>query len=376
MSVSRGVSLYSYQQAQYLQELTVEDEIREVGTNLEGADGIEIVDEMTLRYPDPGDAFVDRWFAWMERYGTRPVTLDVNMDTLQFRDHVMTHEECAERLRHDLRLAKRLGFANVRTLSTVPFDIIRAVLPLAEELDIRIGKEIHQPMTLEGPQVTEIVEFAEATRSRHVGIVPDFGIFQWKPSEVQLAWFERRGARHEAALAAVELAELLHRGESPFEAVDVSLATAGNLRSDYTRFLRTGDVQPRFAAAFTGTKAFAEHRVPDPGPLDHALVAEALMLSDTSTSTLRDLAAAGHVVNVHAKFNVMTELPGSPGEYEEASVDYPGAIRALRDGGFDGYVNSEYEGQRYFQDLERDRLMDEVEQVRRHQSMLRRLIGA
>ncbi|MFB9955507.1 hypothetical protein [Cellulomonas denverensis] len=374
MTIKRGVSLYSYQQAQFLEELTLEDEIREVGTNLEGATGIEIVDEMSLRYPDPGEEFVSRWFSWMDTYGTTPVTMDVCMDVLQFRDHVMTYEECAERLRHDLRLAKRLGFSNVRVLSIVPFEIMKMVLPLAEELDIRLGKEIHQPMPLEGGQVTEIVEYAQKVGTRHLGIVPDFGIFQFAPSEVQLALFERRGAQPEATKAASELSELLRAGDAGFGYVDLSYATAGNLRADFGRFLTTGERTPEFADAFEGIKRFADERVPDPQRVDYTTVAEALMFSNTSAQTLGEL--ADFVVNIHGKFNHMSEIPGRPGEYHDATIDYEAPIAALKAAGWDGWINTEYEGQRYHQDQERELLMDEVDQVRRHHEMLRRLIGA
>ncbi|NMO91733.1 xylose isomerase [Actinomycetospora sp. TBRC 11914] len=372
--MKRGVSFYSYQQSQFFRELDLESQIREVGEALPDADGVEIVDEMSLRYPDPGDEFVARWFDWMDRYGTTPVTMDVCMDVLQFRDHVMTYEECADRLRRDIRLAERLGFRNVRVLSVVPLEVMLSALPLAEELDVRLGKEIHQPMPLEGRQVTEIVEHVERTGTRHLGIVPDFGIFGWRPSEVQLAWFERRGASPAATAAAVELAELLRAGKAPVGAVDMSFSTAGNLRVDVKRFLTTGEVDPAFADTFRGVKAFTESRVDDPAEIDHTVVFEALMLSNTSGDTLRELVP--HVVSVHGKFNNMSEIPGRPGQYQDIAIDYDTAISALVAGGYDGYVNSEYEGQRYFQDRGRAELADEVEQVRRHQEMLRRLTAA
>ena len=44
----------------------------------------------------------------MEQYGTVLVTATVKTDPLQFRDHVLTYEECAERLRQGIHLAKRL----------------------------------------------------------------------------------------------------------------------------------------------------------------------------------------------------------------------------------------------------------------------------
>jgi hypothetical protein len=296
------------------------------------------------------------------------------MDVLQFRDHVMSYDECADRLRHDIQLAESLGFRNVRTLSVVPLEIIAKVLPLAESLDIKLGREIHQPMTLEGSQVQEIIDYIEQTGTSHLGIVPDLGIFQTRPSEVLLAWLERRGAKPEASRASVDLALLLERGQGPFDPVDMAVHTAGNLRSDFGRFLKTGSCEPDLSEAFTSVRRFTDERVPDPQDIDYTVVAEALMLSRTKPDTLREL--AGHVVNVHGKFYNMSPVPGKPGQFQDISIDYPSAIRALADGGFEGYVDSEYEGQRFFQDRGREDLMDEVEQVRRHQEMLRRLMAA
>lgn len=371
MTIRRGVSLYSYQQSQFFKELTLDDQIAEVGS-MPGVDGIEIVDEMSLRYPDPGTPFVDHWFAMMERHGTVPVAMDVGMDVLQFRDHVMSHEKCAERLRHDIRLAKRLGFTIVRVLSTTPLEVMTGALDVAEACDIRLGKEVHQPMALEGPQVTEILEFAERHGTRHLGIVPDLGIYQFRPSEALLKWFGRKGAQPEACDAAVRLSELI-RANDTGGMFDVSLHTAGNIRSDFRRFLTTGESPDVCARAFAAVRSFADEHIKTPSLTDYLVVGEALTFSKTSPETLRQM--AGQVTHVHAKFNEMSEIEGQPGVYHEASIDYEAAMGALKAGGFDGYVNSEYEGQRYYQDRTRADLMSEVDQVRKHQSMLARLLA-
>lgn len=368
-----GVSLYSYQQSHFFRELTLEDQIREVGQNLPGADGIEIVDEMSLHYPDPGEEFVRQWFGWMEQYGTVPVTMDVAFDVLQFRDHVMSLEEVTQRLERDMHLAKRLGFANVRVLSTCPVEVMIAALPVAEKLDIRLGKEVHQPMRLEGRQVQEIIEYVERTDTKHLGIVPDFGIFGFRPSEVLLAQYERRGAKAEATAAAVELSAMLRGGTAPFDLDDITNQTAGNLRVAWKAYFTTGVCEAGLAAPFATLKAFAEAKVPKPEELDYVVVAEAIMQSNTSLDVMRQL--AGHVVSCHGKFNNMSEIPGRPGQYHDLAIDYEGAIGALKAGGYTGYINTEYEGQRYSQDRTRADMMDEVDQVRRHHEMLRRLVG-
>lgn len=373
MTMRRGVSLYSYQQAQFFDEMRLEDQIREVGTGLGGADGVELVDEMSLHYPDPGEGFVRRWFDWMNEYGTQPTALDVGMDVLQFRDHVMSYEECAERLIGDVRLANRLGFSIVRTLSVVPIEIIEMALPTAESLGIKIGKEIHQPMRLEGQQVREIIDTVERTGTDHLGIVPDLGVFQFRPSEVQLAWYGRKGAQSTAQDAAVALSLALRDGTAPFSSEALKVHTAGNLRGAFATFLRTGDAEVGLADVFEETVRFVDGRVEAAQDVDYVVAAEALLLSHTSTITLEDLVP--YVTHIHAKFNNMSEIPGQPGHYQEDSIDYPGVIAALKRGGYSGYLNSEYEGQRYFQDRGREDLEDEVDQVRRHQEMLTRLIA-
>lgn len=79
--------------------------------------------------------------------------------------------------------------------------------------------------------VSEIIEAIERTGTRHLGIVPGLGIFQVRPSEALLGWFERKGAKPEASEAAVSLAASLEKGEAPFGFVDMPHSTSGNLRS-------------------------------------------------------------------------------------------------------------------------------------------------
>jgi hypothetical protein len=71
----------------------------------------------------------------------------------------------------------------------------------------------------------------------------------------------------------------------------------------------------------------------------------------------------------------MSEIPGKPGCYQDISIDYEGPIGFLKESGYEGYINSEYEGQRRFQDRGVEDLISEVDQVRKHQEMLKRLLG-
>ncbi len=372
MGIKRGVDFYSYQQAQFFKEMNLEDMIREAAS-LEGVTGIEVLDEQSFHYPDPSDEFVEQWKGWLEKYKIEPVTMDVFCDVLQFRDHVMSLEECAERLKHDIRLAKRLGFKNVRTLATTPVEVMEMALDVAEECDIRIGKEIHAPIPLNGQYVKEIQEVVERTGTKHLGIVPDWGIFAYRPSEVTLDWYVRQGAKRKTCELVDQLCMDNYTGKSDeLSKIDLSLYTAGNVESFFHRYLKHGEAPEDLIPAFQKMESLVKENVPDYTDIDFEVMGQALLLSRAKAEDLIPLLPI--IVNFHGKFYNMSEVEGQPGVYEDKSVDYEGPIRVLKEYGYDGYINTEYEGQRRFQDRTEKELISEVDQVRKHQSMLKRLI--
>jgi sugar phosphate isomerase/epimerase len=353
MAIRRGVSLYSYQQAQFFKQMSWKDQIREVHDAL-GADGIEIIDESVIPgYPFPSEAFIADFRNEIARYGMNCVTMDVYLDVLQFRDHVMTHAEAAERLRRDIIIASKLGFKNVRCLCAVPIDVIEACIPTAEKYDVRIGKEIHAPFPIfpkedwkdtfinASPNMcVEIMELAEKRHTKHVGLVPDFGIFQHSESKVNLD-YARRHTEYPRAFDFV----LENRGKMSVEELTARAEQLDPGCSTQKSF-GFGSTIPRLIQ----------------GVRPSALPEEITQI-------------AKYIVSIHGKFYNMTEIPGHPGQYEDLAIDYENPIRYLKQEGYEGYINSEFEGQRWQQDIGFENLADEREQVRRHQEMLRRLTG-
>ena len=70
--------------------------------------------------------------------------------------------------------------------------------------------------------------------------------------------------------------------------------------------------------------------------------------------------------HVHGKFYEMNDDATDP------CIAYPEMIRVLKQGGYNGYICSEYEGNRWIEDVEE---VDSVKQVRLQQEMLKKLIG-
>ena len=72
--------------------------------------------------------------------------------------------------------------------------------------------------------------------------------------------------------------------------------------------------------------------------------------------------------HIHGKFFEMTEVNGVD---IEPSIDYENAMKVLVEENWDGFITSEYEGQRDYFDQGCDIVMDAVDQVTRHHKMLR-----
>lgn len=348
MAIKRGVSLYSYQQAQFFKKMTWKDQIVEVHDNLK-TDGIEIIDEQLIRnYPFPSDEFIYDWNNFIARYNMQPVTMDIYLDVHQFRDHVMNHREAAERLKNDIKLAARMGFKNVRPLCLVPIDVIEMALETAEKYDVRMGKEIHAPLpirpgakkqptkgmaaALDFRMTDQIIELAQKTGSKHVGLVPDFGIFQHSPSQVAIDYAKRHTKNPDIIDFILE-----HSREYEYDDLDTLLA-----------------------------EKFPGH------DLDMGTI-ERMSLHESSAKPEDIIDVIPYIVSMHGKFYNMTEIPGRPGCYEDKAIDYETPIKYLREHGFDGYIDSEFEGQRDQQDIGYENLVDEVDQVRKHHEMLKRL---
>ncbi|MCI2049611.1 MAG: sugar phosphate isomerase/epimerase [Lachnospiraceae bacterium] len=351
MAIKRGVSLYSYQQEQFFGRMTWKDMFREVKEDLH-CDGIEIIDEATIHgYPFLSEQFVFDWHNELARYGLKAVTMDVYLDPMQFRDHVMNHDEAAERLKNDIVIASRLGFSNVRCLCLVPIDVIEKALPTAEKYNVRIGKEIHMPFPInaghrrtsyDGPgsipvnvnMCTEIMELADRTGSKHVGLVPDMGIFQDRPSQVR---------------------------------IDYELRHAKNPESIYFIIDNRTKMDPNELYA-----KYRERYAPD---ILDPMTLNSLAMTDSCADPEELREVVPYIVSIHGKFYNMTEIEGEPGHYEDKAIDYRRPFEVLKEEGYEGYIDSEFEGQRDQQDRGEEYLVDEVEQVRRHHEMMTRLIG-
>ena len=184
-----GVSLYSFTD-DIGTVMTLEDAFDAIADL--GATGIEILGEGHVAgYPEPEAAWIDKWFALLDKYKLEPTNYGCWIDTRLHHTRKMTVQQGAASLARDLRLAARLGFHYVRPkIGVVSFDLVpdpiweesvERCLDLAHELDVIICPEIHAPTPIRHPVVESYIEFIERTKTKNFGLLIDTGIFQDRP---------------------------------------------------------------------------------------------------------------------------------------------------------------------------------------------------
>ncbi len=337
--IRQGVSFYSYQNAYRSGRMTMEDMVAEVAAL--GCDGVELVPVMTppCSYPKALPEEIDAWYELMARYNTRPVCLDsiIVTDPAWLRGPAGPNvhlgaalDEQVRLMKDELLLCRQLGFPIMRVpvLYGISIDAIEQVVPVAEEYGIKMGLEVHVPMTIKGERVQRYLEMVDRTGTKNAGLIPDMAIF--------------------ATTLPVRLVnKVLQEGADP-EIVDRIVRSYEN-KADMEALgeeLRNGIFQSSEAAAkCEELLAFGIRNV---------------------TSSIADLEEVlDKVIHFHAKFYDVDE------NLIEHGIRFDEVVPMLVRKGYDGYLNSEYEGQRMYPAGEE---ANEIEQVRRQHWMVDALI--
>ena len=322
--IQYGVSLYSYQDEFFRRDMTLRDCIEAVADM--GATGIEILPEEMIRdcfHID--ERFLDQWFGWMDEFGTVPVAVDGFCDengiwkkcgkSVTLEDKIMVQ-------RRYIDLAKKLGCRYIRS-QTRDMELLRALVPYAEEADIILALEIHAPGHVRDEINKQWIEVIEDTQTKHLGFIPDFGIYESKPTPIIIRQCIRDGMN----------ADILAEAQEKKDA----------------------------GISFEEAKAYFEKKTTNSGDMDG--VWRIYSVEPDDPEDLRALMP--YVVGFHGKFwNMLDDMT-------EESVDYTEPMKVIIESGFDGFICSEYEGGRHMQDIGEVR---GVEQVRRHHAMMRNVV--
>jgi sugar phosphate isomerase/epimerase len=322
-SIKRGVSFYSFQEEYFLRTMTLEDCVAAAARC--GAVGIEIIPEQSIPgFPVLTDAFLDQWFALMGTYGTTPVATDLFLDTKLYPDRWLTLDEQIASVHRDVDIAVKLGAKIIRAIINTPPEVMEGAALYAEEQGVRLLLEVHAPFHYEHPWILQHLDVMHRTGSPALGLMPDMGTYVKRFPRVVSERALRDGAKPELVDLIVNTYD--DHGDTH------ALADVVNYRGG--------------------------------GPVDFGLARQAThYIWSEPKALLEHMGLIGHI---QAKFYEMTP------EEVEYSIPYDEIVPVLIDGGYDGYLSSEYEGNRHIQDAYP---VDSVEQVRRQHAMFARLLG-
>lgn len=332
LPIKRGVTLYSFQEEYFHRRMTLED-ILAACSKLD-IRGIEIIgDQMIPKYPNISEDFLKSWHGWMDKCELTPVCLDMFLDWNKYKGRVMTDNERVESIARDIVNANRLGCTIIRVIHDVEPVLLERLAPTAEKYNVTLALEVHAPSDLDSPLEQRLIEMFERVQSPNLGFTIDLGIYCKRLPRVVSDRYLREGM---ASNIVQFLIDSYNNGTLP-HAEDEGKGKESLAEMVAKRGGREKDIY----LAYMGT---------------HMIYSNPRRLLDYMK----------HIKHFHGKFYEM--LP----DCTEYSIPYEDIIPVIQEGGFEGYINSEYEGNRWIDDAFE---VDSVEQLRRHHEMLQQLLG-
>ena len=320
-----GTTLFSFMNEYWSREYTLEQVIARVA-ELGLGPGVELVGFSHVRgFPGCSDDFAAQFRDWMAKYRLEPSCLSLNGDVAIRRGSLMSDAEAAAYFEAQIRSAAKLGFPVVKTQLTASPRVIEMLLPLVEKLGIRIGPELHAPWAVDSPTVMAYREMYARLKSPLLGFVPDFGSCAQMLPPGYVRYLRDKGM--------------------PQDLLDLAAET----------WKGPGDVQQRREEFHR--RATAKGAEPS---VISALSVLFAMMSPQDPRAWQSIMP--QIIHVHCKFY------GVDASGTEPAIPYEQLLPLFVEGGYAGYLASEWEGHLY----SRGSGFDEV---RKFHDMARRILG-
>jgi sugar phosphate isomerase/epimerase len=324
-----GVTLYSFTRDFHAGRYTFEDLVVRAA-ELGMGPGLEVIGFQSFRgFPHMTSELETRFLRLVDEHGWELSCLDGNVDVAVRADRLLDEDELVAYLEAQVHAAGRLGFPVLRIQNAATPRVVERLLPLAERLDVRLGMEIHAPETVRSPWVLALRELYDRLESPYLGFIPDFGASTRGISPSVFETFRAQGVSPDL------LDEIAARwdelGTREFEA-----------HEEIGNFIALAHSQ---------------------GAADHAVNLAVFAVGIHGHQEPRAWAEIlPHVVHVHGKFFDIRDG-------REPVVPIEELLEVLVEGGYTGYISSEYEGWHW------DIGADAFEMVAREQALCRSVLS-
>lgn len=316
-----GTTLFSFTNEWLSRRYTLERVLERVAV-LGLGPGLELVGFQSFRgYPrvSPDDVLAFRRSA--DRLGLEPVAIAGYVDAARRIDRPMTVDEAVEFLTAQVAAARALGFPILRLHTGVPTEAIERVARVSDRVDVALATEVQGGQSPEHPDVAAVLECHERLDAPNVGLLLDFSVSMTALPAAFTAALRRLGV---TAAQLERIRELWEDGAPPHAALELALPREA-VTEALSGLVRFGRQDPRSWLPY----------VPQ-------------------------------VVHAHAKFWQLDAAGDEP------TVQNAELLAVLREGGYEGFVSSEWGGSAW---LDADEV-DAFEVAARHHALLRRLLEA
>lgn len=325
--IKRCVSLYSYQDEYCRKRMTLEQIFDELDSL--GVEGVEIItDQMVKGTPFPSEEELAKWDNILKTHKVKPVCNDVFINTTLYNNRTLRKKEAVESLENDIRLSARLGFPMIRLVSKTPAEIVEAALPCAEKYNVKLALEVHGGMSFSHHMTKEFCNMIFRLNSPYLGLVVDTGIFCRKHPEVAKNYFLSLGLNPEIA-----------------KYIDAIYAKG----TDPMQYFKNG------------IPSELEAMIKSQTDREYVLFCDGYESSDYSIMDKY----LPYIYHFHGKCYGFGE------DGEEYSISFGEIIEYLYKNNYNGYIATEYEGNRF---VAVGGISDGVGNVRLHQKLLKKYI--
>lgn len=332
--IKRAVSMYSLQDQYARGRMSLADIFKWLN---EMDAGLEFIsDQMMKGTPKPSEEALKEWDDLVEKYKPALVCNDVFINTCLYKNRTLTKKESLELLIQEIKLAHRLGFPMIRLVSNTRADIIEPALPYAEKYNVVMTLEIHAGMSFDEPLTQAFIKVMKELNSPYVGLTVDTGIFCERHPRVSTNFFRELGVNEELIK---RIDAIFESGTDPRHAYAKAKAEGKEFPDEIQECIHTQD------------------------EYEYALFADGY--ERTPFSVLDEFVP--YIKHIHGKIYEMTE------DGTEYSIPFDKVVEYLDSVGYDGYIATEYEGNRFA--LAGEPIRDK-ENVEAHQKLLKKCIGA
>lgn len=297
-NIKLGVSLYCFTKEYVEKTYSLEDCIEHARAM--DVDGYEIVaTQMVDSYPDVSDEFLGKITKANRMYGMKTISYGANMDRGMRCDRDLSEDEMVQMTIQDIKNANKLGCSVMRAQFLLSPKALVRVAPYAEEYNVKVGIEIHNPETPSTPIMQAYYDAIVESGSKYIGFVVDFGSFANKPNKPNMDEALANGAPQEL----LDFVAECRLKDVPREEVVKELQKRNAPAAVYGAF-----------ESMYGFLAFSAN--PDYEGLKRIMP---------------------YVFHFHGKMHYMMD------DGNEASIPYREILKVIYESDFEGYIVSEYE---------------------------------